>query len=133
MMAVRAVSKPALFSNFPQHNYLKLLDEDTNTPKQVADFLNLTKEDVASATGVAKSSVRYDERIPAELLTRMREIAITCELVAEYFKGDAKKTALWFQVKNPTLGNLSPRDMIRYGRYQKLLKYIQNALAGNTP
>jgi len=28
-------------------------------------------------------------------------------------------------------GGISPRDMICFGRYQKLEKFIQNALAGN--
>ncbi len=37
---------------------------------------------------------------------------------------------LTFQVKNPALGGISPRDMIRFGRYQKLEKFVQNALAG---
>jgi hypothetical protein len=38
---------------------------------------------------------------------------------------------LWFQTKNPLLGNISPRDMIRYGRYEKLRRFIMNALEDN--
>lgn len=104
--------------------------ENNNNFKKVANFLRLTKEDVAIAAGIAKSSVRYDGRSPVKLLERMKEISVICELVAEYFKGDAIKTSLWFQIKNPALGDVSPRDMIRYGRYKKLLKYIRHALAG---
>ena len=58
------------------------------------------------------------------------EIGIICELVAGYFDGDIQKTYLWFTVPNPILG-MSPRDMIRYGRYRKLLRFVKSALAGN--
>jgi hypothetical protein len=53
--------------------------------------------------------------------------------MAGYFNGDKAKTALWFRVKNPALGGVSPRDMIRYGRYKKLELFIRNALAGIHP
>ena len=121
-----------IFNTVPTHDYLGLLNEDGSS-KKVVDFLKFTKEDVAKATGLPKASIRYDERIPAELIQRLQEIGIICELVADYFKGDLRKTALWFQIKNPALGNISPRDMIRYGRYQKLVKFVQNALEGNAP
>jgi hypothetical protein len=38
---------------------------------------------------------------------------------------------LWFKVPNPLLGDVAPRDMIRFGRYKKLLKFIQSALEEN--
>lgn len=119
----------AIFNTIPPHNYLGLLGE--NTPKKVVIFLNLSTNEVSKAMGVSKKSVRYDEKIPRELAQHLQEIAIICELVAGYFNGDIQKTALWFQVKNPALGGISPRDMIRFGRYQKLEKFVQNALAGN--
>ena len=121
-----------IFSNIPKHDHLGIFKED-NASKNVVDFLNLTQEDVANITGLPKASIRYDNRIPHELLQYLQEIGVTCELVAEYFKGDLRKTALWFTIKNPALGNISPRDMIRYGRYQKLVKFIRNAFAGNNP
>jgi len=68
-----------------------------------------------------------------ELETRLNEIANICELMAGYFEGDVKKTALWFNVKNPALGGVTPTDMIRFGRYKKLEKFIRNALAGINP
>ena len=127
-MAMAAQNIP-IFNTIPSHNYLGLLGQ--NTPKKVVNFLNLSTNDVSKAMGVSKKSVRYDEKIPRELAERLQEIAIVCELVAGYFDGDVQKTTLWFQVKNPALGGISPRDMIRFGRYQKLEKFIQNALAGN--
>jgi hypothetical protein len=51
-------------------------------------------------------------------------------LVAEYFKGDLEKTALWFKIDNPMLGDVSPREMIRAGRFKKLIKFIYNARQG---
>lgn len=71
--------------------------------------------------------------MPKELIIRLIEIGLTCELVADYFKGDLKKTAQWFKIKNPALGNISPRDMIRIGRYQKIIQFVMNALQGNRP
>lgn len=126
------LASPNIFNTVPAHDYLGLLKKD-NASKKVVDFLEFNKEDVAKATGLPKASIRYDERIPDELVQRLLEIGVICELVANYFKGDLQKTALWFRIKNPALGNISPRDMIRYGRYQKLVKFVQNALAGNAP
>lgn len=127
-MAMTAYN-PTIFDTIPPHNYLGLLGE--NTPKKVVNFLNLSTNEVSKAMGVSQKSVRYDEKMPRELAERLQEIAIICELVAGYFNGDVQKTTLWFQVKNPALGGISPRDMIRLGRYQKLEKFVQNALAGN--
>jgi hypothetical protein len=129
---MQSQSRASVFKTMPKHDYLGILAED-NPSKKVVDFLELSKADVAKVTNVPKISIRYDERIPKEVLERLREIGIICDLVAEYFEGDLRKTALWFKLNNPALGDISPRDMIRYGRYQKLIKFIHNALAGNNP
>lgn len=121
------------FSTVPTHDYLGILEGSPASSKKVADFLDLSKEDLSKATGLAKSSIRYDDRMPEELKNRLLEIGNTCELVADYFKGDLKKTALWFRMKNPGLGNISPRDMIRIGRYEKVIQFVLNAINGNRP
>ncbi|MES2215627.1 MAG: hypothetical protein V4485_06450 [Pseudomonadota bacterium] len=54
-------------------------------------------------------------------------------LVGEFFKKDKEKTKLWFESKNPLLGNISPEDMLSIGRGWKLLKFIQNQMEGNSP
>ena len=83
------------------------------------------------ATGLKKNSIRYEpNRIPIELIDRLREWAIAINLVASYFK-EQEKTMLWFGTTNPLLGNMSPRDMIRLGRFKKLFTFIQNALDEN--
>jgi len=53
-------------------------------------------------------------------------------MVAQYFR-DGQKTILWFRTPNPLLGNITPRDMIRIGRFRKLQRFIQNALDENPP
>jgi hypothetical protein len=68
--------------------------------------------------------------MPAELRERLIEWATAINLVANFF-GDGDKALLWFQTPNPLLGNMTPRDMIRVGRFKKLLKFIQTALDEN--
>jgi hypothetical protein len=46
----------------------------------------------------------------------------------DQFFNDDVKTKLWFQTPNPMLGNVSPRDMIRLGRYNKLLRFVAQAM-----
>ena len=48
------------------------------------------------------------------------ELEQLCEQVVGFFEGDVNRAALWFRLPNPLLGDVSPRDMIRYGRYAKL-------------
>ena len=52
-------------------------------------------------------------------------------LVLDFFKGDQKKTVLWFKTQNPLLGNISPNEMIARGREKKLLKFIKTLLDEN--
>jgi hypothetical protein len=59
------------------------------------------------------------------------ELEQLCEQVVGFFEGDVAKTALWFRLPNPLLGDISPRDMIRYGRYAKLQEFVMDALADN--
>lgn len=127
-MTIAVTQKVDILNNIPRTNYLGLFEG--NTARNVVGFLELTQNDVSKAMGIPKKSIRYDKHIPKELARRLKEIAVICELIAGYFNGDAEKTALWFQMKNPALGGISPRDMIRFGRYQKLEKFVRNALAG---
>lgn len=127
MVRMNATSATSLFGTVPRTNYLGLFDNSHLDLGKTVEFLNLKKQDVASATGVPKESVRYDRRIPVELRERLTEIATICELVADQFGGDVTKTALWFILENPLLGNISPRDQIRLGRYRKVLKFVRAA------
>jgi hypothetical protein len=121
----------AIFGTVPDRDYLGFWADQTLKSRAVADFLDLDKRSVAKLAGVAPTSVRFDQKIPKEVLDRLQEIANICGLVAQFFNGDAAKTALWFKTKNPLLGDITPRDMIRYGRYEKLRRFIMNALEDN--
>lgn len=101
--------------------------------ENVVNFLDFKKNDISKATGQPKASIRYDDRASKELINRLKEIGNIINLVIEQFDGDTKKTVLWFNTKNPMLGNISPIDMIRFGRYEKLQKFIFNARYGNVP
>jgi len=95
--------------------------------KRVVELVQLSKEDLSKIADVAKSSVRYDESIPLPVAERLREIANIANLVGEFFDGNREKVALWFEFPNPLLGNISPRNMIRGGRYKRLLNFVLDA------
>lgn len=117
-----------LFTTVPQRDYLGFWANQTLRAKNVADFLGLDRREIAHMAGVSGASVRWDHKIPQEVVDRLTEIAVVCSLVAQFFAGDVMKTSLWFKTKNPLLGNLSPRDMIRFGRYEKLRRFVMDAL-----
>jgi hypothetical protein len=126
-------TQPGLFRNVRGRDYLGFWADQTLKAREVAEFLQLKKPDVAKVAGVAPSSVRFDQKMPREVHERLEEVANICALVAEHFEGDVAKTALWFRTRNPLLGDISPRDMIRFGRYGKLRQFVMDALSENVP
>jgi hypothetical protein len=52
-------------------------------------------------------------------------------LVAGFFSGDQAKTALWFRTANPLLGHLCPNDLVRMGRAERLLRFVEGQLEEN--
>jgi hypothetical protein len=101
-------------------------------PKRVTEALGLKKQDVSRLASVSVKSVRYDDAMPEQMRERLEEIAQTVNLVAQMFDGDAEKAVAWFKARNPMLGDVSPREMIRLGRYERLRKFIVNALLERT-
>jgi hypothetical protein len=95
--------------------------------KKIAEIAHLSKEDLGKLGKVAKSTVRFDGKIPPAVADRLKEIANIANLVAEYFNGDAHKVSLWFTLPNPLLGKVSPRDMLRISRYDRLLNFVIEA------
>jgi hypothetical protein len=121
----------ALFSTVPDKDIAKVFKKNGEVDgERIVKLLKYKKEDVSVATGTPVASVRYDEKMPVELRERMVEWGPAINLVASHFN-DVDKALLWFQVSNPLLGNMSPRDMIRVGRFKRLLKFIQTALDEN--
>lgn len=99
--------------------------------KKVQEILNFKREDISRITSVSIKSVRYDDAIPDQMKERLEEIANTINMVAKVFDGNVEKTVAWFKARNPLLGDVSPRDMIRLGRYERLRKFIINAMSQN--
>ncbi len=117
-----------LFDTVPD-DLLQFGHGKTFDAKKAAQFLSLKKADVSRIAAVAESSVRWDDNIPEAVQVRMEEIAATINLVAKQFSGDPEKTVAWFRARNPLLGDVSPRDMIRLGRYDRLRRFIIQAMS----
>ncbi len=128
------MSTNTLFQSIPREDHLALFDQKDRrlNSARVAEFLRFNKKDVAFAVNIPVASIRYDEKIPKILEDRLHEWATAINLVSSFFK-DPHKTALWFKVPNPQLGNIAPRDLIRIGRAHRLLQFIQDALSENAP
>lgn len=122
-----------LFDNIPKVDHLNFWVNNEVDYNKVSDFLEFDKNELSKIGGISKQSVRLDHRIPQALKERLRDIALICALVAEYFEGDAQKTALWFKTSNPMLGDVTPRDMVRLGRAKKLIRFILEARNTNGP
>lgn len=123
-----------LFANVPTSKYLPFYAGNELDLRKIVDFCKFSNTDVAKIAGVSESSVRFSgQRIPEAIKERLEEIANICELVAKNFNGDLNKTALWFRLDNPMLGGVSPRDMIRFGRFKKLRQFILDAMDGHLP
>jgi hypothetical protein len=121
------MTQHALFQNIHRSDPLEFWSNHGLDYKRVTEFLDLNTTELSKIGGVSKQSVRLDHRIPQSLKDRLEQIANICALVAAYFDGDIEKTALWFKTLNPLLGDISPRDMIRFGRYKRLLKFVTEA------
>lgn len=118
------MTNAALFKTVAERDSLQLGSD----ARKVVEFLNLRNDDVSKIVGVSPRSVRYDEMIPRPMLERLEEIASICNQVATFFDGNREKTALWFRTPNPMLGGVSPRDMLRFGRYDKLRRFVVSAI-----
>jgi hypothetical protein len=51
--------------------------------------------------------------------------------VKQFFCGDIKKTWLWFTTPNPAMGMLSPLNLIKIGRANRVKQFIDNAIDEN--
>ena len=119
-------SSSQLFSNIAKKDYLNFGYRDSFRSEEVARFLDFSPDDISKIARV-KKPLRLD-RLPLPVRERLEQIGNICNLVAEAFDGDVARAAMWFKTTNPMLGNTTPRDMIRLGRYNKLIQFILNAL-----
>lgn len=116
-----------LFDTVHRRDSLHFWNDGRLDYKKVREFAGLNTQDLSRISGVAKSSVRFDDKAPEEVKEHLRNIANICNLVFQFFDDDVK-TKLWIQTPNPMLGGITPRDMIRLGRYPKLLKFVTQAM-----
>lgn len=126
-MEVSPQTQNQLFGNLPPDRLQLLTDGQEPNARRIVKLLNYSKKDVASVAKVAPASVRYDRKMPAEVRARLIEWAFALNRVASFFEDD-DKTVLWFKAPNPMLGGITPRDMIRAGRFVKLMRFIDAAL-----
>jgi hypothetical protein len=122
--STQSAPRPSIVSHIASEDFLHLYRDDRPDYKRIAELTRLSKFDLSKISQVAKSSVRFDAHIPESVAERLREIANIANLVGEFFAGDEQKVALWFEIANPMLGNVSPRDMIRIGRLKRLLNFV---------
>ena len=127
-----SASPDTLFGNIRKTDPLEFWSNHGPECGRIAEFLDLDTNALSKIGGVSKQSVRLDKRIPKDLKERLEQIAVIITLVAGYFEDDQQKTALWFKTPNPSLGGTIPRDMIRLGRYKKLLKFVTEAQKANS-
>lgn len=120
-----------LYSNIHESDPLDFWPNQKPDYARISEFLDFKTNELSKIGGISQSSVRLDKKIPRALKERLDQIANTCTLVAEYFDGDPVRTVLWFKTPNPMLGNISPRDMIRLGRYKKLMSFVMDAKQAN--
>lgn len=122
-----ATRRPAIVRNVARQDLLQLYRNGQPDYKRIADFAKLSKADLGKISGVSRASVRFDASIPDKVAERLREVANIANLVAEFFEGNAEKVGLWFELQNPVLGNISPRQLIRIGRYKRLLNFVMDS------
>jgi hypothetical protein len=122
---------PSIVSHIAREDPLHLYRDGRPDYKRIAEFTKLSKTDLAKISHVAKSSVRFDVHIPEPVAESLREIANIANLVGEFFAGDEHKVALWFEIANPMLGNISPSNMIRIGKQKRLLTFVVSAREEN--
>lgn len=125
-----------LFKNIPSDKS-PFWDKEMNTInyKEFAQniFDKQRNDRISRLTGVSKTSVRYDNKMPQEVKEFLDFIATIFHLVYNHFNHDFKKTKLWFQLPNPMIGKgCSPKDMIFIGRHKKLFQIVSSAIKGES-
>jgi len=124
------MTKTAIFENISTTDTLNLQKGKFLDYSKIKNLLSFKNSDVAVATNMSIKSVRFGDRMPEELRLRMYEWKEALEKVNSFFN-DEEKTMLWFNTKNHFLGGNSPREMIIFGRYTKLMNFIWTALEEN--
>jgi hypothetical protein len=57
----------------------------------------------------------------------VRNMTSIYELVFGFFN-DERKARVWLRTSNPIRSGVSPRDMVRMGRYERLRRFVTQAI-----
>ena len=123
-----------LYGTVPPSRHMPFYDGEETDLSKVSRFFDLSKDNLKDITGLPKKQLKFQNpKIPKPLKEYIIEIASICELVANNFNGDIEKTALWFRLENPLLGNVSPNFMIKSSLHKELKRFVLDAMDGNLP
>ena len=112
---------------------LHLFTDKVVNEQMLINFLGLTVEDISKFTGVPKADIIVDSKTSIITSEKLHAIAIMCQKISDFYQGDGESVVDWFQFANPLLGNISPTDMIRFGRLDKLSLFIDRLIEGDIP
>ena len=71
-----SLSGLTLFGTVPKEDHLSLFKSGHTDYQRVVRLLDFKKGDVARASNISRMSVRYDRKIPKELVDRIQEWAL---------------------------------------------------------
>lgn len=94
--------------------------------QEASHFLGLSMSDVARLASLCHGADK-----PEAVHTYLEELAAIINMAAAHFQGNTQRTAAWFKARNPILGDVSPRDMIRNGRHVRLRRFVIEAVKGD--
>lgn len=126
----RPLKKESTAFNSPEDRLNLFKENGRPDGAKIVHLLEYKQKDVSSATNLPKEQIHFDNRMPKELEDRLKEWAIALNLVAVFFN-DNDKTIRWFDIPNPLLGGLTPKQIIKIGRFKKLRDVILTALEEN--
>ena len=79
------------------------------------------------------TKTKYEQIILSKLVAKkIVQYATILLMVNTYYKNDSRKAILWMHLPNPSLGNVTPIEMItKFNQYNKLLKWVKTQLSEN--
>ena len=122
------MSSPTLFQNIAG-DPLNFWRGQALNLRKVRDFANLSNKDISRMAGVAPTSVRFDDKVPVEVLEHMENIANVCNLVFEFFQDDVK-TKLWAADAESAAGQHLPEGHDPRGTLQEAAAVRHGRFAG---
>lgn len=122
-----------LFSTVPRDEWGFLSQKGEINYKKVVNTFGLSNIEVAKAANIKPSSVRYNNKVPKNLVKLIEELISIFSVVSNQFDNDKEKTILWFKAVNPLLGGVSPLQMIILGKSKRLMEFIDAAVNGELP